>query len=114
MIAWLIAQGLSLRIAKLIVYIGLPILAFLLLWGAKALYDRSVVDRHEQKVEQRARPATDKAADERASDTIKNAETEKGMHDAIAAQPDQPIAPTSRALSCERLRKLGRNPPACR
>ena len=102
------------RFAKPIVFALLAVLIGLALWSAKCAYDQSVIDKHEQKIEQRARPATDKAADERANDTIANAKTEKDMHDAIAAQPDQPIAPTTHALSCERLRRAGRNPPACR
>ena len=81
---------------------------------AKCAYDRSVIDKHNQKLEQRAKPATDKAAEERAKDTIANAKHEEDLHNAIASQPDQPISPTSRALSCERLRRLGRAPASCR
>ncbi len=102
------------KFAKPIVFASLAILIGLALWGGKCAYDASVIENHEQKIEQRARPATDKAADERANDTIANAKSEQEMHNAIAAQPDQPIAPTTRALSCERLRRAGRNPPACR
>jgi hypothetical protein len=83
-------------------------------WGsAKCAYDRSVIDKHEQKIERRAAPATNKAADERATDTINNAKAEEEMHNAIASQPDQPISPTSHALACQRLHRIGKYPASC-
>ena len=106
--------GIPPRFAKFAVIAALVTLLIVGFGVAKCAYDRSVIDKHEQKIERRARPATDKAADERANDAISNAKREEELHDVIAAQPDQPIAPTSRALSCQRLRNAGRNPPSCR
>lgn len=74
----------------------------------------SIIDDHEAKVAKRAAPATNKAADERAKDAINQSKNEQEAHDAIQAQPDQPISPTSRALACKRLRDAGKHPPACR
>jgi hypothetical protein len=85
-----------------------------LLWAGIAYHDSNVVVKHDAKIEQRAAKATDQAATERANDTITLAKTEQETHNVIQAQPDQPIAPTSHALSCERLRRLGRAPPSCR
>jgi choline-glycine betaine transporter len=100
--------------AKWIVSAGLFLAALLFLFGLWSWVKHDIIAQHDAKLEQRAKPATDKAADERANDAIENARNEKEAHDAIAAQPDQPISPTSRALSCKRLHDIGRNPPACR
>jgi hypothetical protein len=102
------------KFAKPLTFVVLGLLILLALWGGKCAYDSSVINAHEAKIEQRAKPATDKAAQERSSDIIANAKNEQEMHNAIAAQPDQPISPTSHALSCQRLRNAGHNPPACR
>lgn len=114
LIGLLIARGWSERAARVISYAGLVLLLLGASAGLVAAYNHRVIGRYQQKQEQRARPATDKAADERANDATANAKHEQEMHDVIAAQPDQPIAPTSRALACERLRRAGRHPPACR
>lgn len=115
---WLISLvtglGVPSRFAKSVLAVVGAILLIAALWGLKALYDHRVIANHEQKLEQRAKPATDKAAEERANDAIANAKNEQEMHDAIQAQPDQPIAPTSHALACERLRRAGRSVAACR
>ncbi len=113
-IGLLVAKGLPLKHARPLAFAALALVLLSLLAVAKCSYDRAVIAKHEAKTEARARPATDKAADERARDAIANAKTEKELHDAIAAQPDQPISPTSRALSCERLRKARIDSPACK
>lgn len=95
--------------------IGVGILLLVLaIFAAVKLHDRRVVADHQAKLEQRAAPATDEAATERANDAIENEKAHQETTNAIQAQPDQPIAPTSRALSCERLRRAGRAPAACR
>ena len=101
-------------VPKWAVIAGLVVLAVIAAGVGKCAYDASVIDKHEAKTAERAAPATNKAASERANDTIKQSQNEKEAHDAIAAQPDQPIAPTSRALACKRLRDNGINSPACR
>lgn len=106
--------GIPARFAKVAVIATLVALLIVGLGVAKCAYDKSVIEDHEAKIARRAAPATDKAADERANDIIKQSQNEKEAHDAIQAQPDQPISPTSRALACKRLRDAGRNPPACR
>lgn len=114
-ILWLMAKlGVGDGAARAIAYVGL---AALLLGGfgvGKCTYDRSVIARHEAAIARRAQPATDQAAAERAKDSINNAKRDQERHDVINAAPDQPIAPTSRALACKRLRDAGRDPPACR
>ena len=113
-IAFLVARGIPEKWARVILTAGL----FLIVLGVCAVlvaaYNAHVIGRYRQKVEHRAAPATNDAARERAHDTIATTKHEQELHDAIAAQPDQPIAPTSRALACKRLRDAGRNPPACR
>jgi hypothetical protein len=114
LVARLVALGCPPALAKPLLAIIAALALFGALWGLKSLYDHSVIDKHEAKLERRAAPATDKAASERAADTIRNDKHEEDLHDVIAAQPDQPIAPTSRALACQRLRNAGKHPPACR
>lgn len=99
--------------AKPLIWIVLVIILVVGFAIAKCSYDRSVEKHYQQKMEERAAPATNQAASERATDTFNNAKSEQEMHNAIAAQPDQPISPTTHAQSCERLRRLGRHPAAC-
>jgi hypothetical protein len=88
--------------------------AIALLAVLKTCYDRSVVERHQAKVEAQASKAREKAADERAVDAVTNAKSEKELQDAIKAAPGGSLSPAAHALACERLRRLGRTPPACR
>jgi D-arabinose 1-dehydrogenase-like Zn-dependent alcohol dehydrogenase len=101
------------RFARAAIYGVGALLLVLAIFAAVKIHDHSVIAAHEAKLEQRAKPATDQAAKERANDTIANAKNEEEMHNVIAAQPDQPISPTSHALSCERLRRAGRHSAAC-
>jgi hypothetical protein len=89
------------------------VLLLLAVFAAVKMHDRRVVKDHEAAIQKRAAPATDKAATERANDTIRNDKSEQEMHDVIAKAPDQPIAPTSRAHGCEQLRRAGRHNPTC-
>ena len=102
------------RGARAIAYAGLALVILAMLGAAICSIRKDAVEDHQVKVEARARPATDQAAKERAKDAIEQAKDEQEAQDAIAAQPDTPIAPTSRALACQRLRDAGRNPAACR
>jgi hypothetical protein len=90
------------------------VLLIALLAIGKCAYDRSVIRQHEQKLEQRAKPATDKAASERAADTINNAKREEELHNAVHSVPDAAPAGPSHALACERLRHAGKHPASCR
>lgn len=118
LIGWLVGKQIFGRVigekgARFIAYAGLVLLIFSLIGGAVACVRRDAVSDHEAKIERRAKPATDKAADERAKDAIENHKQQEERRDVIEAQPDQPIAPTSHALACKRLRDAGKHPPAC-
>lgn len=102
------------RGARAIAYIGLILAILALLGTAVCMIRKDAVDDHQAKVESRARTAVVEAAKERTDDAIAIAKSEQEAHDVIAAEPDQPISPTSRALACKRLRDAGRDPPACR
>ncbi len=114
-IAFLITKGIAPRFARPLAYAGLALLLLAMLGTALCAIRKDAVEDHQTKIEARARPATDKAADERARDTIAAATNERITRDEIAAQPDQPISPTSRTLACRRLSNAGRDlPAACR
>jgi hypothetical protein len=100
------------KFAKPLIYGVFGLLILAALWGGKCAYDKSVITKHDQKLEQRAKPATDQAATERAHDTIVQAKNEQEAHDAIHAVPDAAPA-ASHALACQRLRKRGHAPAAC-
>jgi anti-sigma factor ChrR (cupin superfamily) len=110
----LVARGLSEKVARAIAYAALALLILAAIAGGKCAYDRSVIAHHEAQQAQKSVKATNEAASERATDTVAAAKHEQELHDVIQAQPDQPIAPTSRALACKRLHDAGRDPPACR
>jgi hypothetical protein len=102
------------KFAKLAV-IGSAIVLLVTVFGvAKCAYDRSVIRQHEQKIEQRAKPATDKAASERARDTIVNLKNEEELHNAVHSVPDAAPAGPSHALACKRLSNAGKHPASCR
>lgn len=79
----------------------------------KCAYDASVVDAYKAKVEVKAAPAREKAAERRAADTITNTQNEKDLHNAVNSAPGGALSPAAHALACERLRKAGRTPAAC-
>jgi hypothetical protein len=89
------------------------VLLIALLSLGKCVYDASVVDAYKAKVEAKAAPAREKAADRRAADTITNTKNEKDLHDAVNSAPGGALSPAAHALACERLRKAGRKPAAC-
>jgi hypothetical protein len=115
-----VAQGTAEKVAKpLLGLIALIALAGLL-WGAVTIHDRHVITNHDASANgaiiAKTTPANDRAADQRANDTITlNAQAQE-TRDAIHAAPDQAPAPTSLALGCERLRRQGKSlasVPAC-
>jgi hypothetical protein len=105
--------GVPARFAKAAVFAVLGLLLVAALWGGKCAYDKSVIKDHEAKIVERAKPATDKAADERARDTIAQAKNEEDAHNAVHSVPDAVPAGPSHALACQRLHKLGRHPASC-
>lgn len=100
--------------ARAVAYGLLALIVLAALWGGKCVYDRHVVSDHQAAVEQRAAPATDQAATERANDAIAIAKQEEEAHNVIHSVPDAAPAGPSHALACKRLHDLGRDPPACR
>lgn len=113
--SWLVARGLSRRFAGPLAWLAVALVAVALLAAAKALYDRAVIAGYEREREAQSAEATVRAAEQRAADSIRLNEQAKGRDNAIQTAPtgDVPSGP-ARALACERLRQLGRIPPACR
>lgn len=121
-IAALLARwGLSERIAKVLAPFAAVLAALALLaalWGAWRAFDwlndRQAVKSHEIEREAQAGRHRETAAAERLGDALKDAGNEEDLHDAIDKAPrGGQLSPHARALNCERLRKLGRIPPAC-
>lgn len=82
-------------------------------------HDKGVVADHEARLEARAAPAREHAADRRAADAIANTEQKEAYHEAIATavarEGDRAPGPAAVALNCERLRRAGvALPAACR
>ena len=108
------------KLAKpLLIGVG-AVLLCLAMFAAVKIHDHRVVKAHDAQIEvktlQAQRQANDQAAAQRSTDVITQAKNEQEAHSAIAAQPDQPIAPTSRALGCQRLQRAGKDIskfPAC-
>ena len=93
------------------ILVALAIAAF---FAIKAIYDASVVDDYEKDRAVESIEARDTAAERRAEDAIKNAETEKELIDAIEQAPEGgELSPAARALACQRLRNAGVISPAC-
>lgn len=118
-IALLARLGLSQRLAKAWAPFAAAIIAAALLAGAGALWlhfhDRGVVKRHDAAREAQAGQARETAAGERVADAIENTRSEEELHDAIHQANDGGApSPAARALACERLRRIGRIPAACR
>jgi hypothetical protein len=113
LIALVVKLGVPERYAKLVLFAVLAFGTLTILGLAKCAYDRNVIQKHEAGIQQRAKPATDKAADERARDTIAQAKNEEEAHNAVHSVPDAAPAGPSHALACQRLHKLGRHPASC-
>ncbi len=79
--------------------------------GWKAHYDNQIISQHDQEVNievlKKQAPANDKAAEARASDSIKLHEQDKERHDAIAQATDEPPTDADIALNCKRLQQSG-------
>lgn len=111
----LFGKKLSFKAAKVAGFVTLAVLLVAILSIGKCSYDRSVIAKHDAEIEAKASKAREKAADQRAQDTIINNESEKELNHVIDNAPKGgDLSPASRALACERLRRVGRIPPACR
>lgn len=81
-------------------------------------HNRAVIERHDARIAAQAAEARETAASERARDAATNAVQEERYHaaieDAVDRAGDDKPGDAALALNCERLRRLGRIPPACR
>lgn len=114
-ITWLIgkfaAAGLPEPVRKIAAYATLVVVVAGVLWGAKAAYDASVVEDHENKRAIESIDARDKSAEERADDIIKHTIEEKEAQDAIKSVPG---ADAQLRLDCLRLQRAGIDAEPCR
>ncbi len=83
---------------------------------AKCAYDKSVINDYKAGIEKKAAPARETAADERLIDAAENAKKEQEQHNVIDTTPNggASLPASTLAHNCDRLRRLGRVPPACR
>ena len=119
-IPWLAGKGVPERLIKPLLGFAALLLLAGLLWAAIAYHDRNVIKVHDAtanaQVVAKTSPANDKAADQRAADTINNNRTAQETKDAIHAAPDSTPSASSVALGCQRLRRQGKSLagiPAC-
>ena len=110
----LFGKEVAYKTAKVLGFIALSILLIAVLSLDKCAYDASVIEQHEQEREVAAGEAREEAADQRVEDAINNVKSEEELHNVIEAAPGGELSPAARALACERLRRLGRIPAACR
>ena len=129
MIAWLVtllAPRVGAKAARPVAFALLAIVAIGLFFGAKALYDASVIDKHETKVEASAakadRKADQKAAERMTKDLERREFEQDQLEGAVTNAPKDPNVPDDlerrvafhRCLSLQqRARKDGREPPRC-
>ena len=93
------------------------LILFCLIVAAAALlirhHNATVIARHETALDQRAAPASVRAADQRAADAVTINQEERAYHDAIDnSGNDGAPDPAAVALGCERLRRAGVTLPA--
>lgn len=110
----LFGKNISYKAAKVAGWVVIAVLALLILGTGKCLYDRSVIDKHEAKIEAKASAAREKSAEQQVIDDVKNANSEKELINVVQKAPGGQLSPAAHALACERLRRYGRVPPACR
>lgn len=110
----LLGKELSYKAARIAGFITLGMLLLAVLSLGKCAYDASVIEGHENERELEAADARETASEQRVEDAIENAKNEEELKDVIQAAPGGTLSPAALALSCERLRRSGRVPPACR
>ena len=107
--------GLADRYRRAAAVAALILAALVVLAVLKSRYDRTVVERHQARIEARTAPARAQADAERARDVSINSVNLEDLNDAIDTAPQGgTLSPAAHALACQRLRKLGRVPAACR
>ncbi len=100
--------------------------AVLLLWGAKALYDHSIIANHDNAIEASAakadRKADEKAANQRVADDARRAQEQDQLVEAIKNAPKDPAIDDDRERALafhrclslqQRARANGLKPPTC-
>lgn len=110
----LIGKELSYKTARIAGFITLALLLIATLSLGKCAYDASVIEQYETERELEAGAAREKASDQRVDDAITNAQKQEELRNVIEAAPGGDLSPAARALACERLRRVGRVPAACR
>lgn len=121
MISFLVARGLSATSAKLLVYVGLPLLILAALAGAKCAYDASVINRHETKQElrqvKRERAADQNLQNQIGRDQAAKEQRQQEIENATRNIPDQAPSARQRARACVELQRQakerGKPVPAC-
>lgn len=125
-VTFFLNRGASPKNARAYAWAILILGAVLLLWGAKALYDKSVVDTHDAKIEASAATADRKADEKAAVQATKDAQRRDFETDqllkAVQHAPKDPAISDDRERSlafhrCLRLQQTARanglKPPAC-
>lgn len=112
-IAWLVGKFTFLPepIRKVAAWATVVVAVLGLMWAAKAAYDASVIDDYEDERAIESIEARDQAAEQRATDTIRNTIAEKEARDAINSVP---ASDARHRLACLRQHRLGRDPVSCR
>jgi hypothetical protein len=99
------------------VIIGLVLLAVLGAGVGKCAYDRSVIEKHVTKVEnkqvKRERKADTKLQDQKDLDKSAADQRQKEIDDATKGIPDKGLSPRQRAIACVELMRQGNAPPDC-
>lgn len=103
--------GLPEPLRKIAAWITVLVAIAALVVVVKSIYDANVIDEHEDQRAIESIEARDEAAEQRAEDTIKNAETEREANEAINSVP---AGDAQLRLDCLRLHRLGRDPEPCR
>ena len=106
-------KELSYKTAKVVGFGVLIVLLAILLGVGKCSYDRSVVNHYKQKVEAKAAPARETAAEQQVLDDLKNAKSEQEMNDVIENAPGGELSPAAHARACELFKRRGRTPKGC-
>lgn len=111
----LLSLGVPARFAKLAAWALVLCALIAALVIGKAIYDRSVIDKHEAKRLERSVDALDDAADQRSRDAIELERIERIRNDAIDSAIKGELGPSARAHACEQLRRqnAGRVPAGC-
>lgn len=83
-----------------------------LLWNAWD--NHKAIEQHEIEREAKAADEREEASEQRVVDAIRDTQNEEQLHEVIDNAPSGgEVSPAAHALACERLRRVGRVPPAC-